>query len=294
MRFDHSLIREKLSPRQPSRMNRGWSSRLLLGFIVVATAPNYSAAVAQQAPRASLIRLPASALERTSFNQVSAAAVTTSGTLVLLDGGDSELREFTLRGDALKSFGRRGRGPGEFMRATELAALHGNRVAVHDVMLRRINVFGPGRTPDTTVSVECGVRCCLPDGAFLEGVTPQPSRADSTLYRFVLRSLQGVSRSPDLTLRTQPQRVAAVSRSSSSGHFEFSGVHTVPFSGTPFVLFTQRGIVSASAGYQKVDVGDHGFCHQHLSRHRSSSRHSSRCHDTCGGLCSGALSGAGT
>lgn len=63
------------------------------------------------------------------------------GRLVVLDGGSSQLRFFDAAGTFLKSAGREGEGPGEYMRPTTLTRWPGDSLAIWDQQMRRISVL---------------------------------------------------------------------------------------------------------------------------------------------------------
>ena len=65
------------------------------------------------------------------------------GRLVVLNGGSRELLMFSRDGEFLRSIGRVGEGPGEFMDPIELDVIGGDSVVVWDWELGRLVLFGP-------------------------------------------------------------------------------------------------------------------------------------------------------
>ena len=75
------------------------------------------------------------------FGRVSSIAVDDSGTLYVLDRQADEIRAFSPDGTFLRTYGRRGEGPGELMGPMAIAVLSDKRVLARDPRNRRVQVF---------------------------------------------------------------------------------------------------------------------------------------------------------
>ncbi len=77
-----------------------------------------------------------------SFGRISSMAVAPDGRLFVLDGMESHVHVFSAAGKLIRTFGRRGAGPGELSNlATEVLLSRGQLVVV-DPMNQRVNIFG--------------------------------------------------------------------------------------------------------------------------------------------------------
>lgn len=84
--------------------------------------------------------------EATRFFRISSARRLRDGGIAVFDGGSGELRVFASDGTHVRSFGRRGEGPGEFMGPGRIFALPGDSLAIWDERLRRLSIFQSGGT----------------------------------------------------------------------------------------------------------------------------------------------------
>jgi hypothetical protein len=75
------------------------------------------------------------------FSRISAVAVDDGGRIYVLDYSDAELRVFDRAGKHIRTIGRRGQGPGEFIAPFSLGITAQNTIMVHDLMNRRISYF---------------------------------------------------------------------------------------------------------------------------------------------------------
>ena len=82
------------------------------------------------------------------FGNVQSIAVDDSGTLYVLDSQADEIRAFGSDGTFLRTYGRRGEGPGEFSLPVAIAVLSDKRVLVRDPRNRRVQVFGADGSAD--------------------------------------------------------------------------------------------------------------------------------------------------
>lgn len=73
----------------------------------------------------------------TEFSRIAAAVRLTKGEIVVADGATQQLRLFDSQGRFLRSFGRRGAGPGEF-RSLNWMGRSGDTLFVYDSRLKRI------------------------------------------------------------------------------------------------------------------------------------------------------------
>jgi hypothetical protein len=78
-----------------------------------------------------------------TFGEITAIAVAGDGTIYVLDRQAFAVRAYDAGGRHLRSFGRRGGGPGEFEQPEAMALLPDGRVAVRDPRNTRINFFSP-------------------------------------------------------------------------------------------------------------------------------------------------------
>lgn len=83
---------------------------------------------------------------RMEFGRISGALRLGDGTIVVADGGNSELRFFDSTGLWLRTVGRKGSGPGEFDMIGGLYRLGSDSLAVYDINQRRVSVFGAAGT----------------------------------------------------------------------------------------------------------------------------------------------------
>ncbi|MFC2156999.1 6-bladed beta-propeller [Acidobacteriota bacterium] len=68
-------------------------------------------------------------------------AVHESGTMYIIDRKDWNIKVFSPQGDFIKSFGKTGQGPGEFLFITEMEFMEDGRLLVLDPALRRFSFF---------------------------------------------------------------------------------------------------------------------------------------------------------
>lgn len=85
------------------------------------------------------------------FDGIAGVAQLSDGTIVVADGGSSELRFFDAQGELVSVAGGRGEGPGEFELMATLGRAAGDSIWVYDFALRRITLFtGNGALVRTT------------------------------------------------------------------------------------------------------------------------------------------------
>ncbi len=77
------------------------------------------------------------------FGRVASIATDAEGNVYVLDRQAAEIRSFTPDGDYLRTYGRRGEGPGELASPQAIAVLSDGRVLARDPRNRRVQVFTP-------------------------------------------------------------------------------------------------------------------------------------------------------
>lgn len=75
------------------------------------------------------------------FSQLRGPRRLSNGSIVVLDGGTSEIRIFDADGRHVRSFGGKGQGPGEFQSGLAAVPFTQDSIAVWDVLLQRLTVF---------------------------------------------------------------------------------------------------------------------------------------------------------
>ena len=79
--------------------------------------------------------------EKSSFYKGVDLAVDDTENIYVLDKGNCRVQKYDLRGNYLRSFGRKGQGPGEFLSPTTICLLNGKLLA-YDIDQSRISIFG--------------------------------------------------------------------------------------------------------------------------------------------------------
>lgn len=82
------------------------------------------------------------------FEAIVSLAVDDEGTIYALDRRAAEVRAFDTDGAYLRSYGRKGEGPGELMSPSAVAVLSDGRVLVRDARNRRVQAYRPDGTAD--------------------------------------------------------------------------------------------------------------------------------------------------
>ena len=82
--------------------------------------------------------------EELLFGDVHALAADSERNVYVFDRQAAAVRIFDSSGTHLRTFGRRGQGPGELAEPTAMAVLPGGRVVVRDEANSRLTLFGPG------------------------------------------------------------------------------------------------------------------------------------------------------
>jgi hypothetical protein len=85
--------------------------------------------------------------EEYTFGRIDALAMTADGTIYMLDSQIPVVRVFSRDGRHLRSFGRRGEGPGELRQPTGLALLPDGRVLISDPANARVSVYSADGEP---------------------------------------------------------------------------------------------------------------------------------------------------
>ena len=134
----NSIVAQLRAPRGLSR-----SGKVLA--ILFSLAIETKAAPTQTIARWKLSEIPIVTIgsqgnPQTEFQVVRGVARTSTGEIVVANGGSSELRVFDASGNHLKTFGRVGAGPGEF-EALSWIGRSGDSVYLYDYALMRVSVF---------------------------------------------------------------------------------------------------------------------------------------------------------
>jgi hypothetical protein len=86
----------------------------------------------------------------TQFGEITQLKVSADGSIFVIDRKFPIVREFDARGHYVRTFGRKGHGPGEYIRPSNVAVLQDGRVIIRDPILNRINVYSRiGKPVDT-------------------------------------------------------------------------------------------------------------------------------------------------
>ncbi|MBX3147742.1 MAG: hypothetical protein KF785_13330 [Gemmatimonadales bacterium] len=91
------------------------------------------------------------------------------GRIVVADPSAWEIHLFSPQGQPLNTFGRKGRGPGEFESITSIARFAGDSLVAYDVLLRRYSVFDGAGGFVRSGSFTAGTGMPIPVGAFHDG-----------------------------------------------------------------------------------------------------------------------------
>ncbi len=101
------------------------------------------------------------------FGQIQDVLRLADGRLIVAEGSTAELRVYTDSGRYIRSIGRRGEGPGEFIGLGLVRSYRGDSLLAYDYQLRRISIF------DRDGHFGRGVNLHPPDGTYpdIEGAT---------------------------------------------------------------------------------------------------------------------------
>lgn len=197
------------------------------------------------------------------FSGIVGAAINSDGEIVVANAGTAELRFFDRDGTFLRSVGRRGEGPGEFVALASLF-LRGDSLVAHDRRSWRFTVFDPtgefiGMTP--------------PGGLFL-GLL-----GDGTLigYDVTTREMPepgSVTRSRGILLRYEPDgtasdTIATLEMNDRYVHTEIPGFSERMFGRTTQFLFSDDRILLAdNAAYEFRELRPDGSVARVIRRDR--------------------------
>ena len=128
--------------------------------------------------------LQVSETERYFFGDIQDLDVTSAGRIVALDAEATHLKLLRPDGSLIDTLGRRGQGPGEFQRPTNIAVARGDSLYVFDNQINRLTVFAPPpslkRTRSMTITSAVGsvteVRAL--DGRLVGRFTPGYTRTE--------------------------------------------------------------------------------------------------------------------
>jgi hypothetical protein len=167
--------------------------------------------------------------EAYQFSQIGGVARLSDGRIVVANGGTQELRVFDPTGRHLRTTGRKGEGPGEFLAPGVLTVLPGDSVAVYDWNLQRMSVFDPAGTFVRSFALQHSAGVAFPIGRFAQGswllqpgFTFSPGGTGTTVVRDTsqllvfgpdgaMRDSAGRWIGPDFYIQSEAQHASAVS-----------------------------------------------------------------------------------
>ena len=118
--------------------------RSLLCIAGAHVAPLHALAIAQQAPRAvteEMRIVPSDVIPGMMLSRVTDLLVNDAGLIFVADAGEYIIRVFDPAGKLLRSFGRKGQGPGEWRGAFDLFGTIGDTLIVRDQNTQDLNFF---------------------------------------------------------------------------------------------------------------------------------------------------------
>jgi hypothetical protein len=117
------------------------------------------------------------------------------GRIIVAHDGAHEILIYSPRGELLRRFGRRGRGPGEFLEISQLLIIGGDSILVWDLNQNRISVFDTEGALARTEPVSLERTQMLVQGVFDDGslliATPNPPDENA---RGLVRPMRALSR----------------------------------------------------------------------------------------------------
>ena len=210
------------------------------------------------------------------FGDVSELAVGPDGSIYVFDRQVPALRKYDARGKFVRTFGRKGQGPGEYLSGGGLVVLPDGRVLLWDTGTWRINIYSPAGESLVSMPTPSGM------GGNSSLVTSRSLVVDSTGQIYVRRQLldrqkPGNARSvwlrmktngaadtiavPDLGVTTPTVSARSTNSSSSSN---------VPFAPRAITSFSPPGyFVTAFPSRYAFELRPVGSAHQIVSIRRS-------------------------
>ena len=161
------------------------------------------------------------------FSRIAGIEELETGEVVVADGGSSQIRVFDTAGRHLRSFGRKGEGPGEFRLLLDLLGRSGDTLFLNDFH-REIEAYGTDGTYRGTTRFETIAEYVVaspvarfPDGTHLRATSPQSYPAPPGLQQwldsttFLLHEANGafrgeVARRPMIVFNVDPELRGAV------------------------------------------------------------------------------------
>lgn len=198
------------------------------------------------------------AVEESMIYRSNAIHMDADGRFLVADTGSHKVKVFDKEGRYLHSFGRQGRGPGEFS-MFYIQFVSGDTVTIFDVMQMRTTIY---RTDGTLISVTSHHHIprrssssihLSPDGRRIRIGDPPPVYTDSTVPTDLFYEQQAIVYSPDgdtLAILDTP-KVPAGRRSyvRPYGYFAFGEIH---YTGRPTILFDRGRGLLMSTGMEPV------------------------------------------
>jgi hypothetical protein len=185
----------------------------------------------------------------------------TDGTIVVANGGTSEIRFYDAAGRHLRTSGRSGAGPGEYRAITYLRRLAGDTVLVYDAMNRRLTYLDAAGAHVRDVSMAgdqpLRVVAALEDGTLLS-TAPRPSRPPAnTEFARDTAAYQVVGNDGALPLeRHYPGGERRMQLNEQAGSIMAIQIMTLPFARNVFVSASQDAFVIGSNYAYELHVVD--------------------------------------
>lgn len=191
--------------------------------------------------------------------RVTAAALLSDGSVVILNSGTTEVRRYDRQGVRQSTFGHSGSGPGEFRAmGRRITILPADSIVVFDPRLRRATTIArSGRPATTTFSIPPGAIATeyigrLPGGFHLLAHTAARGATDvGTVFQ---DSVRLVRHRPEGTVAGEFARLVAGEMTSISRGGGMVQVMAVPFAGRSHIEPASFGIVVADARVNEVRV----------------------------------------
>lgn len=175
-------VKHAIAQRRPRRQ------LLVLAIVGVIGAAVVHPLSAQLPGRKVALQLQLGTAEGSTFGRVAGVAVSKSGIVYVLDVIDANIRSFTLDGRHLRTFGRRGGGPGEFTSPSRLRATDSTVQILDAARWSNVMFSANGEHLRTVIADEYGQRriqlrsgsVVSSESVSLEVVKPGPGAATTT------------------------------------------------------------------------------------------------------------------
>ncbi len=168
------------------------------------------------------------------------------GSWLVANGSTEEVRVFDADGGYVRTIGRRGEGPGEFVSLSSVFVLPGDTVAVWDARQRRVSVFDVGGAMHRDVSFE----------ALSEGAVTPFGRLDSGRWGVRRSGREIESPGGGISGRSRNMELHAVTEPDGSGPTVFAEIPGSPGWVVASPTFTALRTIPFGAGNAMEVVGD--------------------------------------